>query len=67
MHGSRGGIVGSVKSVSPDGRMATIVLGVCEFDNVHVIEVPASALAVMDGEAMLRGETAEALSDFPLQ
>ncbi len=67
LHGSRGEIIGSVKSVSPDGRTATIVLGVYLFDNVRVIEVAASALAVVDGKATLRGETAEALNASPLR
>jgi hypothetical protein len=67
LHDSRGGIIGSVKSVSPDGRTATIVLGVYKFDNVRVIEVPASALSVVDGRTTLRGATAEALNVFPLR
>jgi len=67
LHDSQGKIIGSVKSVSLDGRMATIVLGVYRLDNVHVIEVPASALAVVDGKATLREETAEALNASPLR
>ncbi len=51
LHDNRGGI----KSVSPDGRKATIVLGVYKFDNVRVIEVPDSALSVLDGKATLHG------------
>ena len=65
LHDSRGGIIGSVKSVSPDGRTAMIVLGLYKLDNVRVIEVPASALSVVDGKATLRGEIAEALNAFP--
>ncbi len=65
LHDSRGGIIGSIKSVSPDGRMATIVLGVYRLDNVRVIEVPVSALSVVDGKATLRGESAEALNASP--
>jgi len=41
------------------------VLGVYTLDNVHVIEVPASALFVVDGKVTLRGETAEALNASP--
>lgn len=67
LHDSRGGIIGSIKSVSPDGRTATIVLGVYRLDNVRVTEVPASALSVVDGKATLRGETAEALNASPLR
>ena len=67
LHDSRGGIIGSIKSVSPDGRMATIVLGIYRLDNVRVIEAPANALSIVDGRATLRGETAEALNASPLQ
>ncbi len=67
LHDSRGGIIGSIKSVSPDSRTATIVLGVYRFDNVHVIQVPASALSVVDGKATLRGETAEVLNASPFR
>jgi hypothetical protein len=67
LHDSRGGIIGSIKSVSPDGHTATVVLGVYKLDNVRVIEVPASALSVVDGKATLRGETAEALNAYPLR
>ena len=67
LHDSRGGIIGSIKSVSPDGRKATIVFGVYKFDNVRMVEVPASALSIMDGKATLRGETAEALNASPLR
>lgn len=65
LHDSRGRTIGSVKSVSPDGRTATIVLGVYKLDNVRVIEVPVSTLSVVDGKATLRGETAEALNASP--
>ena len=57
LHDSRGAIIGSVKSVSPDGHSATVVLGIYKFDHVRVIEVPASALSVVDGKTTLRGET----------
>ncbi len=67
LYDSRGGIIGSIKSVSPDGRTATIVLGVYRLENVQVIEVPASALSVMGGKATLRGETSEVLNASPLQ
>ncbi len=67
LHDSRGGIIGSVKSVSPDGRTATIVLGVYTLDNVRVIEVPTSGLSVADGRVTLTGETAEALNTSPLR
>ena len=64
LHDSRGRIIGSIKSVSPDGRSAVIVLGIYKLDNVRVIEVPAGALYVVDGKATLRGETVEARNTF---
>ncbi len=67
LHDTRGGTIGSVKSVSPDGRTATIVLGVYTLDNVRVIQVPASALSVADGKVTLTGETAEALNTSRLR
>jgi hypothetical protein len=67
LHDTQGGIIGSVKSVSPDGRTATIVLGVYTLDNVRVTEVPASALSVVDGRVTLTGETAEALNTSRLR
>lgn len=67
LHDTRGGIIGSVKSASPDGRTATIVLGVYTLDNVRVIEVPVSALSVADGKVTLTGETAEALNSLALR
>ena len=67
LHDSRGGIIGSVKSVSPDGRTATIVLGVYTLDNVRVVEVPASALSAAGGKVTLTGETAEARNTTPLR
>ena len=60
LHDDRGRIIGSVKSVSPDGRMATIVFGVYTFDNVRVTEVPAGTLSVVDGLVTLRHDVVEA-------
>ena len=65
LHDNRGGIIGSVKSVSSDGRAVTIVFGVYKFDNVRVVEVPVSTLSVVGGNVTLRGETAEALNTSP--
>ncbi len=65
LHDGRGRIVGSVRSISPDGRTATVVLGVYTLDNLRVIDVPAGALSVVDGKVTLRRETAEALNTVP--
>ena len=62
LHDDQNRIIGHVKSVSPDGRMATIMLGTYLLDNVRVMQVPVSALSVLDGKAMLRRNTAEALN-----
>ena len=61
LYDDRGEIVGSVKSVSADGRTATIVLGVYTLDDVRVVEVPVDVLSVVDGRVTLRTETAQAL------
>lgn len=62
LYDDRGEIVGSVKSVSADGRTATIVLGVYTLDNVRVVDVPAGALSVVNGRVTLRAETVIALN-----
>ncbi len=67
LHDTRGGIIGSVKSISPDGRTAMIVLGIYTLDNVRVVEVPASALSVAGGRVTLTGDTAEARNTAPLR
>ena len=61
LYDDRGEIVGSIKSVSADGRTATIVLGIYKLDVVRVVEVPADALSIVDGRATLRAGTMAAL------
>ena len=62
LYDDRGEIVGSVKSISADGRTATIVLGIYKLDVVRVVDIPADALSVVDGRATLRAGTMAALS-----
>ena len=62
LHDDQNRIIGNVKSVSPNGRMATIMLGIYLLDNVRVMEVPVSALSVLDGKVTLRRDTAEVLN-----
>ena len=62
LHDDQNKIIGNIKSVSPDGRVATIMLGTYLLDNVRVMEVPVSALSVLDGKVALRRDTAEALN-----
>ena len=54
LYGDRDRIIGSVKSVSLDGRTATIVLGVYTLDNVRLVNIPTSALSVVGGHFTLR-------------
>lgn len=65
LYDDRGEIVGSVKSLSPDGRTAVVVLGVYFHSSVRLVEVPAGALRVVDGKTTLRAETLQALLDAP--
>ena len=65
LYDDRGEIVGSVKSLSPDGRTAVVVLGVYFHTSARLVEVPLGALRVVDGKATLRGETLQALLNAP--
>ena len=61
----RGNIVGSVRSVTDDGRTAVIMVGAYFQPGSHEARVPASALSVVNGKVTLRGETIEALNTPP--
>ena len=65
LYDDRGEVVGSVKSLSPDGRTAVVVLGVYFHTSTRLVQVPAAALRVVDGRTTLRGETLQALLNAP--
>ena len=64
LYDDHGKTVGSIRSISPDGRTATVMLGVPLVDAVRVVTVPVGALFVSDNKATLRRDTAEALNAF---
>ena len=65
LYDDRGEIIGSVKSLSPDGRTAVVVLGVYFHTGARSVEVPAGALRAVDGGTTPRAETLQALLNAP--
>ena len=61
----RGNIIGSVRSVTDDGRTAVIMVGSYFQPGSHEARVPASALSVVNNKVTLGGETVEALNTTP--
>ena len=58
----QGRIIGSVRSLSPDGRTAEIMVGAYFQDGSYFATVPADALAIAKGRVTLRADTAMALN-----
>ena len=58
----QGRIIGSVRSLSPDGQTANIMVGTYFQEGSHLATVPADALSVADGRVTLRADTAVALN-----
>lgn len=58
----QGRIIGSVRSLSPDGRTAEIMVGTYLQAGSHLATVPADALTVANGRVTLRTDTAMALN-----
>ena len=58
----QGRIIGSVRSLSPDGRTAEILVGTYFEGGSHVATIPADALSVANGRVTLRTDTAMALN-----
>lgn len=65
LHDDRGEIIGSVKAVTDGGRTAVIALGIYFRDHVRIVEVPAGAITVVGGRAVLRPEALQAASKPP--
>ena len=57
-----GRIIGSVRSLSPDGRTAELMIGAYFQSGSHLATVPADALTVANGRVTLRTDTAMALN-----
>ena len=62
LHDPQGHVIGSVRSLSPDGRTANIMVGTYFQGGSHFATVPADALSVADGRVTLRTDTAMALN-----
>jgi hypothetical protein len=58
----KGNKVGSVRSLSEDGRTAVVMVGSYFQPGSHLTAVPTSALSVVDGKLTVRNETVEALN-----
>ncbi len=61
----QGNKIGSVRSLTDDGRTAVIMVGSYFQPGGHEARIPASALSMVNGKATLRGETVEALNTVP--
>ena len=58
----QGRIIGSVRSLSPDGQTAQIMVGAYFQEGSHLATIPADALSVTNGRVTLRTDTAVALN-----
>ena len=58
----KGNRIGSVRKLEDGGRTAVIMVGSYFQPGSHEARVPASALSMVDGKAVLRGDTVEALN-----
>ncbi len=61
----QGRIIGSVRSLSPDGQTAQIMVGAYFQEGSHLATIPADALSVTNGRVTLRTDTAVALNAAP--
>ncbi len=62
LYDSRGNIIGSVRSLTNDGKTAVIMVGSYFQPGSHLDTVQASSLVMVNGKAMLRNETVQALN-----
>jgi len=62
LYDPQGNTVGSVRSLTDDGRTAVIMVGSYFQPGSHQPVVPASALSVVNGKLTLRTETVQALN-----
>jgi len=58
----QGNTIGSVRSLSDDGRTAVIMVGSYFQPGSHLTSVPASSLSVVNGKVTLRNDTVQALN-----
>lgn len=57
-----GNVIGSVRALADDGRIAVIMVGSYFEPGSHQARVPARALSLVDGKITLQAETVEALN-----
>lgn len=57
-----GTIIGSVRSLSGDGRTANVMIGSYFEPGSHEAQVPVSLLSIADGKVILQRETLQALN-----
>jgi hypothetical protein len=62
LYDSQGKKIGSVRSLSADGRTASIMVGSYTQQGSHEARIPASALSMVNGKVKLRAGTVEALN-----
>ena len=62
LYDRQGRIVGSVRALADDGRIAVIMVGSYFEPGSHVARVPARALYLVNGKITLQAETVEALN-----
>jgi len=62
LHNPQGNKIGSVRSLTDDGRTAVIMVGSYFQPGSHQALIPASALSVVNGKVTLRNETVQALN-----
>ena len=58
----KGNRIGSVRKLEDGGRTAVVMVGSYFQPGSHEARVPASALSTVDGKAVLRSDTVEALN-----
>jgi len=62
LYDPRGNVIGSVRALADDGRIAVIMVGSYFEPGSHQARVPARALSLVDGKITLQAETVEALN-----
>ncbi len=62
LYDSQGGIIGSVRSLTDDGRTAVIMVGSYLQQGSHEARIPSGMLSIIGGKATLRPGTIEALN-----
>ena len=62
LHDAQGNTIGSVRSLSDDGRVAVVMVGTYFDPHSYEMRVPASALSEIGDKVVLRTDIVEALN-----